>query len=241
MAWLPPTSSATLRASKRTCEEDTKDFPKRQCRSAFQTLTEAPRNVSNNYSGEFLETTPRSSSSLFPIQSAYPDIPDTRRPDIDEIAVGHKVPPYNSYAPAPTYRDLNGQYGLTVPYQPPPASQRSYYYAGYPDQYHPDEQPMSVLGLPLPQVPPDQGQYYPLNPSIATDSQLHEQPIEERLIFALTAAGYGQDVPASISAEQAAWEHVYTRQNIWFFRAEADLQGHTIEVFPGIPTEQGAL
>jgi hypothetical protein len=241
MAWLPPTSPATLRASKRTCEEDTKDSPKRQCRNEFQTLTEAPSDFSNNYSGEFLETTPRSLSSLFPVRSAYPDIFDTRLPDINEIAVGHKAPPYNPYAPAPTYRDLNGQYGLTVPYQALPASQRNYYYPDYPHQHHPDEQPMSLLGLPLPQVPPDQEQYYPLDPSIAKNSQFHEQPIEEGLILALTAAGYGQDVPASISAEQAAWEDVYTRQNIWLLRAEADLQGRTIEVVPGIPTEQGAL
>ncbi|CAN9318753.1 unnamed protein product [Alternaria alternata] len=241
MAWLPPTFPASLRASKGTCEDDIKHSPKRQCRSEFQTLTEAPSDFSNNYSAEFLETSPQSSSSLFPVQSAYPDIPDTRLPDSNEIAVVHEVPPYNLYVSGPTYRDSNGQYGLTVPYQPPPASQRSYDYADYLHHYHPDEQPMSVLRLPVPQVPPDQGQYYPLHPSIATNSQLHEQPIEERLVLALTAAGYGQDVPASIPAEQAAGEDVYARQNIWLSRAEADLQGHTIEVVPGIPTEQGAL
>ncbi|RYO14281.1 hypothetical protein AA0113_g10467 [Alternaria arborescens] len=241
MAWLPPTSPATLRASKRTCEEDIKDFPKRQCRTEFQTLTEATSDVNNNYSGELSETTPQSSSSLFPVQSAHPERSDTRLPDINEIAVGHEVSHYNLYAPARTYRDLNEQHGLTVPFLPPPASQRSYDYASYPHQYHSDELPMSVLGLSVPHVPPDQGQYYPLDSSIAINPQVHEQPIEERLILALTAAGYGQDVTASTSAEQAAWQDVYTRQNIWLFRAEADLQGHTIEVVPGIPTEQGAL
>jgi hypothetical protein len=80
-----------------------------------------------------------------------------------------------------------------------------------------------------------------LHPSIAASPQLQEQPIEERLRLVLTAAGYGQDVPAPISAEQAAWKDVYTEQNIWLLRAEADLQGRTIEAVPGIPTEQGAL
>jgi hypothetical protein len=121
MAWLPPTSSATLRASNRSCEENTKDYLKRQCRSELQTLTEATSDLSNNYSGAFLESTPQSSSFLFPVQSAYPDTPDARLSDINEIAVGHQVQPSDVYAPAPTYRDLNGQYGLTVPYQPPSA------------------------------------------------------------------------------------------------------------------------
>ncbi|CAN9243158.1 unnamed protein product [Alternaria alternata] len=241
MAWQPPTSPATLRASKRTCKDDTKDSPKRQCRSEFQTLTEAPSDFSNKYPGAILDTTPQSLSSLSPVESAYPDISDTRLPDINEIAVRPQVPPHTLYPPAPTYRGLNGQYGLTEPYQPPLASQRSYDYAGYLHQYRPDERPMSVLGLPVSQGLRDQGQHYSLHPSIATNPQLNEEPIEERLILALTAADYGQDVPASISAEQAAWEDVYTRQNTWLLGAEADLQGYTIEVVPGIPTEQGAL
>jgi hypothetical protein len=239
MACLPSTFPATLRTLKRTSEENTEDSPKRQCRSEFQTLTEAPSDFSNNYSGASLESTPQSSSSLFPVQSACPDTTDTRLPDINEIAVGHQVPPYDSYAPPPT--DLNGQYGLTVPYQPPSAPQRNHDYADYPHQYDPDGQPMSVLAISVPQVPPDQVQHHPLHPSIATSPQLQEQPIEERLLLALTAAGYGQDVPASISAEQAVWEAVYIEQNIWLLIAEADLQHRTIEVVPGIPTEQGAL
>ena len=214
---------------------------KTQCRSEFQTLIEAPNEFPNNYSQAFLGSTPQSSSSLFPVQPAYPDIPDTRLPDVNGIAVGHQVPPYDTYAPAPAYRDLNGQYSLTVPYQPPPSTQRSHDYVDYPHQYHPDEQPMSVLGSSVPQVPPDQGHYYPLDPSIATNPPVYEQPVEERLILALTAAGYGQDVPASTSAEQAAWQDIYTRQNAWLFRAEADLQGRITEIVPGIPPEQGAL
>ncbi|CAN9326733.1 unnamed protein product [Alternaria alternata] len=176
MAWLPPTSPATLRASKRTCEENTKDSMKTQCRSEFQTLIEAPNEFPNNYSQAFLGSTPQSSSSLFPVQPAYPDIPDTRLPDVNGIAVGHQVPPYDTYAPAPAYRDLNGQYSLTVPYQPPPSTQRSHDYVDYPHQYHPDEQAMSVLGSSVPQVPPDQGHYYPLDPSIATNPPVYEQP-----------------------------------------------------------------
>ncbi|KAL1796242.1 hypothetical protein ACET3X_004782 [Alternaria dauci] len=68
-----------------------------------------------------------------------------------------------------------------------------------------------------------------------------QQSVEERLFSALTAAGYGQKISSSTTVELSAQEKLYAEQNQWLAKAEADLQGHAINVVPGIHIQQGAL
>ncbi|KAG9189836.1 hypothetical protein G6011_06704 [Alternaria panax] len=247
MPSLPLTSSATLRVPKRACDEEVVESSKQPRQSEFQAPPEYPTDFASAYHEALPKHSPPSMSSPPPIYSVHPATSDTHLQDTQRIATEYGTFQDGVYAPGLIYGDPDEQYGLAVASQPPPVPQLSYrspgpdyqHYAG--EQFAPTVQDMDTPGIPVPQTQRNQDQNYTLHPSLAANTSPREQSIEEKLYLGLIADGYGECISPSVIAERAVWERLYDEQNQWLTKAEPDLQGHAINVVPGIHIEQGVL